>query len=1312
MWIGQQPFELKILTLPERLLIALYFPAVYVVKLYPKVKGARFWDKRTVNSGLKGNVSTYRLNSSDIADIVAGVPKSLPPSPRILAATIGVTFVGRGNKPLSVLPDFLKVRRQRVFEALVWLKRNNPLYERITIAEEQLLLLPENAVPEEILVNTRISEDVEGLEREHAGYVPVDAAEEAEEFIGPDTDCAAAFPLHTHGVIDVHADGVPDSDVSAHGFANATSQFREANFKVRKDSAFVNEYARLDVNGERFDGGPSNPNHMLGAFPVLFPYGKGGFEVERDVDVPYESHDLYFMFQAFGVVQKREIKRSSFIANQVAFMNAEETRRVPFSNPVVRKLRKHLTSLRVRVPGTDESRISIRSQIWGMNLRFNPPSIWATINLADTTGENIDLDRFVATAGPGREAPAEFFHYTIKLLLEEAFVGIVGLVNGYIGTVEAQGRGTLHLHILFWLAGAPTEAFREKMLMFIKQTDAETITATKKKPVDPREPNYDLRRHEAEADLARAVQFHDCKLTTCLKVRGGRLVCKRRAPFTFGEWGPRRMIRANQDIKLITNGHETKDIAFYITLYIAKKQIQSKSLAFHRKMNSRNRDCRDVNRRMITQQQELSGPEVVQHISHKFITATLRRTFPEPSLRLQVNDGVFVLKDQPKEYTDRGHELDNMNFYDYFVETYHGSLLKAPRDEDPGSEEEGRPPSRRGCRIIRGPEYETVAQFIGTWFPRADSGDYYYASDLVPAGSTFSSKFAALTAGANKTVKRVVANVAYYHECTDGAKRAKETALAPEGAVDNWPSSTTCKSSGPRRIRYQYRDWLYAEHAMSVAMDVGVFTEEQHDAVGELRGTASIGDALKYLEWGKKVSLMTRAEMLRPSNTVDGPIREADLNVRIPRPLPAAVVEEAPAGEQPEQLLMITVLLNAIAHTFAYLGASDTLAKTATTGVAASLVGGQTDFDGEEGPSSKPTHTTAEKRKRNILPAKYLDIDECSILSQIVGEVRDAAGIGDPSKPFGALNFPPVADPTGALYCLRGSKTMSQLGLEIYRQFTTVVTLTEQKRITDLPWKHLLQRLCYGACTEDDINVLRGLLVLDSDTPLPMAVLVTPRHGVRMRWNTASRMYICQAEDTRILSGKLAERVELAVGMRAMADLANGTRGEVVDFKLDPREEYPQKIDDDTGAIILRYPPVVVLFKPDSCTFPPFEGLPAGVLPILPTQRGFSIQTSNLKKHRIQRRQLAMTPAYAFTDYKSQGQTLEYVLIDLEKPPQLSLTPFSAYVALSRSRGRNSIRLLRGFEIELFTTHPSEELAVEDARLDALTEETKKRRRA
>ena len=77
-------------------------------------------------------------------------------------------------------------------------------------------------------------------------------------------------------------------------------------------------------------------------------------------------------------------------------------------------------------------------------------------------------------------------------------------------------------------------------------------------------------------------------------------------------------------------------------------------------------------------------------------------------------------------------------------------------------------------------------------------------------------------------------------------------------------------------------------------------------------------------------------------------------------------------------------------------------------------------------------------------------------------------------------------------------------------------------------------------------------------------------------------------------------------------------------------------------------------------------------------------------------------PSYSFTDYRSQGQTIENVIIDIGRVPSGSLNAFNAYVALSRSRGRDSIRLLRDFDDKLFMTHPSSELAAEDDRLEWL----------
>ena len=121
------------------------------------------------------------------------------------------------------------------------------------------------------------------------------------------------------------------------------------------------------------------------------------------------------------------------------------------------------------------------------------------------------------------------------------------------------------------------------------------------------------------------------------------------------------------------------------------------------------------------------------------------------------------------------------------------------------------------------------------------------------------------------------------------------------------------------------------------------------------------------------------------------------------------------------------------------------------------------------------------------------------------------------------------------------------------------------------------------------------------------------------------------------------------------------------------------------------------------------DGLESGVLPITPLTKTFSVVTASSKKITVTCQQLPITPAYAFTDYRSQVQTIDHCIMDLATPLSGQLTPFNTYVALSQSRGRNGIHLLRDFGERLFTYHPSEHLRREDTRLNQLDDETKKR---
>ena len=328
------------------------------------------------------------------------------------------------------------------------------------------------------------------------------------------------------------------------------------------------------------------------------------------------------------------------------------------------------------------------------------------------------------------------------------------------------------------------------------------------------------------------------------------------------------------------------------------------------------------------------------------------------------------------------------------------------------------------------------------------------------------------------------------------------------------------------------------------------------------------------------------------------------------------------------------------------------------------------------------------------------------------------------------------------------------LGRKIFEQFSTVVKLNKQIRVKDGVWQNIMQHIRYGNCRQEHIDAIRKLIITNPDcphtdfetSPWKDAKLVTPRHAVRNQWNSAAikkhckktrrRLYICPAEDTiggrtvtndekiaimtrskgsqsHLERGGLMKDIELAIGAQVMVtlniltdlDVANGVRGVIEGIVLDERERLMTV--KDTNSIHLRYPPWYVLVRLDRTKAPSLENLPQNVIPIVPVKKNFTIN-KNGTKMTVTRYQLPLTLAYAFTDYRSQGQTLEPVIVDIGPPPFGHLTPFNIYVALSRGTGRDSIRLLQDFDETLLKHHPSEYLRLEDERLDTLNESTKK----
>lgn len=151
--------------------------------------------------------------------------------------------------------------------------------------------------------------------------------------------------------------------------------------------------------------------------------------------------------------------------------------------------------------------------------------------------------------------------------------------------------------------------------------------------------------------------------------------------------------------------------------------------------------------------------------------------------------------------------------------------------------------------------------------------------------------------------------------------------------------------------------------------------------------------------------------------------------------------------------------------------------KAAYTGVAASLIDGKT------------THT---------IGMISLIIDEVSMIAKTffallsrqisIGKQKPGHSAGDMS--FGGISvilcgdfhqFPPVAvAPSEALYyptnIIRDTME-SQIGRSIFEEFSTVVILREQMRVTDPEWRDFLTHLQYGRVQQQHLTMLGTMLL-------------------------------------------------------------------------------------------------------------------------------------------------------------------------------------------------------------------------------------------
>ena len=501
--IGKTPPQLTGLTLSEKLLISKCRPKMYVVKLRST------YGPQAQQRGLKGNTITFPQN-------VVKIAATLPANPEILVDHLKVVFIGKDRPSRELLKKVFTVRSEKVYNALNFLIDNNPVYSDVTLSNS--VDLPADDVPEEIMNNLVTHDDLNDEDaNEHSTYTPQTDLDD----IPSDT-----VIMDSVGMVDLEGSNVKLSDQM--NSAISTLQGASTNDQINSDNlerTMIVPHGSVPVNEY------NNPNLWLGAYPWLYPYGKGGPETQRQVKVglrAYMKHilkladrkfslDPSLKFHAFNVIQKRDVsyhtslhvRRPQFhsTASHIQMLTPESMEQLlksvqdktPITDPNLRALMDSLSTTGKHVNGSPYQKSTFRKEIFSLMIYEGTPVLWITLSPAVThspiflqiAGHNIDISEIPAHVERAKlvandpVAAAIYFNEVIdaftKYLLgyKNTDGGIFGHPSGYYGMTEEQGTGTLHNHMLVWLynfksvsklnSDLEDEIFQKKLIEYLER---------------------------------------------------------------------------------------------------------------------------------------------------------------------------------------------------------------------------------------------------------------------------------------------------------------------------------------------------------------------------------------------------------------------------------------------------------------------------------------------------------------------------------------------------------------------------------------------------------------------------------------------------------------------------------------------------------------------------------------------------------------------------------------------------------------------------------------------------------------------------
>jgi hypothetical protein len=464
LWLGKVPEELSCLTYVEKLLIS------------------RIRHNRCIIRVASSGRYKMKANAVSFQNPIPKIYSVLPPPIEELDEVLAFIYTGPcqpTKKDLERTP--LLVRRTQVGKALKWLKLNHCDYQSIDISDDNLRNYPEGDVP--VVIDYRQS--------------TINKDKEATSVHDNDDDEGVEHgkcPFVVHGLTGEEFSTMRLDTIKAHALEHLMS-----------DGKIL-----LIGHSEHPQSIYKNPQLFPAMMPWLFPYGLGGIGQTRHEgmlsSMAHKKHllmyhdkrfqtDPSFPLIALNHEQIKECTTGGYLTSRKNNFSDVTDRLLNVDVAVLADLKRRLDLGEVVRPETDAEKLCyrlindldvvgghvkgsatskkyMRNEIWSLISFIGAPSWFITFSPADNKHpiclyfadkdeefkpEIMLPDDAYRLVAQNPVAAARFFHFMCNTFIEHVLgvgkkrPGLFGKTSAYYGTVEQQGRLTLHMHLLLWI---------------------------------------------------------------------------------------------------------------------------------------------------------------------------------------------------------------------------------------------------------------------------------------------------------------------------------------------------------------------------------------------------------------------------------------------------------------------------------------------------------------------------------------------------------------------------------------------------------------------------------------------------------------------------------------------------------------------------------------------------------------------------------------------------------------------------------------------------------------------------------------------